>query len=284
MPGRAVRALAVCAFVGDLRVDRGGHDAAGRRAQPRDPRPSTRPRKPAGCGGRTAIRSSSGLAEPARKLKPGDAVLAVCAPDYDANWFLTMAEYGLPRQAVVDSRAANALGRVFPTRRGENELRDPHPSALRRDRRSMALAEVFVGGGAAVLVGRSALPKGRGLAAPRAGRRLRARARRSSFLWPLPGASPACPGAPSRCRCWRSPSRFSVRLADSAAAPSAASPSLPEPSGWYRPRRPRASRRLLCRGRLEVAARAALVVGPLRGLGHARRAGSSSTARSTSSS
>lgn len=57
-----------------------------------------------------------GLEAAGRELRPGQAVLAVCAPSCDTSWFWAMAAYGLSRQAVVDAKTEGEVGRVFPAR------------------------------------------------------------------------------------------------------------------------------------------------------------------------
>jgi hypothetical protein len=56
------------------------------------------------------------LEEAARALETGRAVVPVCVPECQADWFGTMATYALPRQAVVPAKTEGQMGSVFPTR------------------------------------------------------------------------------------------------------------------------------------------------------------------------
>ena len=56
------------------------------------------------------------LEEAARTLETGRAVVPVCVPECRTDWFGTMAEYALPRQAVVPAKTEGQLGAVYPTR------------------------------------------------------------------------------------------------------------------------------------------------------------------------
>ncbi len=56
------------------------------------------------------------LEDAAQALETGRAVVPVCVPECQTDWFCTMALYALPRQAVVPAKTEGQIGVVFPTR------------------------------------------------------------------------------------------------------------------------------------------------------------------------